>query len=165
MPSYFPENNTPLPEDTEVRSLQKINDLLKTGIVIGEVEIVPGSDPLPTTPANTSTTPLFVTPANTATTPLFTSNSGSNAGTPSDFTSSTGGVIAASNANRRLLTIYNEGPSNLYVLYGGATVSPSVYSVIMRAGDYLEVNNFTGQVNGLFAASGSVAKVSVIQAV
>jgi len=47
MPSYFPENNTPLALDTETKSLQKINDLLQTGIVIGEVEIVPGSDPLP----------------------------------------------------------------------------------------------------------------------
>lgn len=32
MPAYFPENNTPLALDTEVRSLQKINDLLKNGI-------------------------------------------------------------------------------------------------------------------------------------
>ena len=32
MPRYFPENNTPVPLDTEVRSLQKINDLLKNGI-------------------------------------------------------------------------------------------------------------------------------------
>lgn len=34
MPVYFPENNTPVPLDTEVRSLQKINDLLKNGIGI-----------------------------------------------------------------------------------------------------------------------------------
>lgn len=32
MPAYFPENNSPLPLDTEVRSLQKINDLLKNGV-------------------------------------------------------------------------------------------------------------------------------------
>ena len=34
MPVYFPENNNPLPLDTEVRSLQKINDLLKSGVGI-----------------------------------------------------------------------------------------------------------------------------------
>ena len=34
MPAYFPENNNPLPLDTEVRSLQKINDLLKSGVGI-----------------------------------------------------------------------------------------------------------------------------------
>ena len=34
MPAYFPENNNPLPLDTEVRSLQKINDLLKGGVGI-----------------------------------------------------------------------------------------------------------------------------------
>ena len=41
MPSYFPENNTPLPDDTEVRSLQKINGLLDGGVVVsvGEVEV------------------------------------------------------------------------------------------------------------------------------
>ncbi len=32
MPVYFPENNNPLPQDTEVRSLQKINDILKSGV-------------------------------------------------------------------------------------------------------------------------------------
>jgi hypothetical protein len=32
VPAYFPENNNPLPLDTEVRSLQKINDLLKGGV-------------------------------------------------------------------------------------------------------------------------------------
>ena len=32
MPAYFPEDNRPLPLDTEVRSLQKINDLLKSGV-------------------------------------------------------------------------------------------------------------------------------------
>lgn len=35
MPVYFPENNTPTPLDTEVRSLQKINDLLNGGVSIG----------------------------------------------------------------------------------------------------------------------------------
>jgi hypothetical protein len=32
VPAYFPEDNRPLPLDTEVRSLQKINDLLKSGV-------------------------------------------------------------------------------------------------------------------------------------
>lgn len=41
MPSYFPENNTPLALDTETKSLQKINDLLSGGITVsvGEVEV------------------------------------------------------------------------------------------------------------------------------
>ncbi len=34
MPAYFPENNNPLPLDTEVRSLQKINDLLNGNVGI-----------------------------------------------------------------------------------------------------------------------------------
>jgi hypothetical protein len=34
VPAYFPENNNPLPLDTEVRSLQKINDLLKGNVGI-----------------------------------------------------------------------------------------------------------------------------------
>lgn len=32
MPRYFPENNLALPQDTEVRSLQKINDILENGV-------------------------------------------------------------------------------------------------------------------------------------
>jgi hypothetical protein len=34
VPAYFPENNNPLPLDTEVRSLQKINDLLNGNVGI-----------------------------------------------------------------------------------------------------------------------------------
>lgn len=34
MPSYFPENNIPTHNDNEVRSLQKINDLLANGFAI-----------------------------------------------------------------------------------------------------------------------------------
>jgi hypothetical protein len=52
MPSYFPENNTPLPQDNGEKSLQKINDLLVDGIsvVVGELEI-----------KNDSGNPLWVT--------------------------------------------------------------------------------------------------------
>ena len=44
MPVYFPENNTPVPMDTEVRSLQKINDLLKGGIGLSLANSGLGSD-------------------------------------------------------------------------------------------------------------------------
>ena len=44
MPAYFPENNTPLPLDTEVRSLQKINDLLRGGIGLSLTNSGLGSD-------------------------------------------------------------------------------------------------------------------------
>jgi hypothetical protein len=44
MPEYFPEDNTPLPLDTEVRSLQKINDLLKAGVGISLQNSGLGSD-------------------------------------------------------------------------------------------------------------------------
>lgn len=67
MPAYFPENNDALPSDTEVKSLQKINDLLKDGITIGEVEIVPGSQDLPVkqaTAANLNATVVQPTAAN-----------------------------------------------------------------------------------------------------
>lgn len=44
MPAYFPENNNPLPLDTEVRSLQKINDLLRGGIGLSLTNSGLGSD-------------------------------------------------------------------------------------------------------------------------
>jgi hypothetical protein len=44
VPAYFPENNNPLPLDTEVRSLQKINDLLRGGIGLSLTNSGLGSD-------------------------------------------------------------------------------------------------------------------------
>jgi len=36
MPAYFQENNTPKPDDTEIRSLQKINDLLSRDVSVSD---------------------------------------------------------------------------------------------------------------------------------
>ena len=142
MPSYFPENNTPLADDTEVRSLQKINALLGGGITVsvGEVEI-----------KNDAGNPVPVTGL---------VNVGSSA-TVSDFTSTSSAQIAEANANRDLLTVYNEGAGILYVLFGSGTASASNYTTRLYSGDYLEVERYSGQVNGIFATAGT-ARVTVV---
>lgn len=142
MPSYFPENNTPKADDTEVRSLQKINDLLGGGITVsvGTVEVTnDASNPVPVTGLV---------------------NVGS-AATVSNFTSTSDATIAAANSARSLLTIFNEGAGILYVLYGSGTASATNYTVRLNVGDYLEVERYTGIVKGIFASAGT-ARVTVV---
>lgn len=82
--------------------------------------------------------------------------------TVSSFTSASSNQIALTNANRKLLTIYNEGPANLHVLYGAGTASTTNYSVRLSANDYIEINRYVGQINAIFAASGSTARITEI---
>lgn len=73
----------------------------------------------------------------------------------STFTSTTAAEIRPADATRVMLTIYNEGPGTLYVLYGEGTPSATNYSVKMLTDDYLEVPFYQGQVKGIFASAGT----------
>lgn len=75
--------------------------------------------------------------------------------TISSFTSTTSATLKASNASRKLLTIFNEGSGNLHILYGSGTASTTNYSVRVSAGDYLEIDKYTGQVTAIFATAGT----------
>jgi hypothetical protein len=81
--------------------------------------------------------------------------SGRNAGSVASFTSTSSATIASSNINRRLLTIFNEGSGTLHILYGSGTASTTNYSVRLLGGDYLEIDKYAGQVNGIFASAGT----------
>jgi len=73
---------------------------------------------------------------------------------PTAFTSTSFGTIAASNASRRACTIYNAGPSLLYVTLGTATASATSYSVALNSGDYYEVPaSYTGLIGGIFSSA------------
>jgi hypothetical protein len=87
------------------------------------------------------------------------SNNGSGAGT---FTATSSTSMVGSNYNRKFFTVYNEGPGNLYVLYGAQPVSLSNYSVRLAPRDYLEVDKYTGQINGFFDTANSTARLSSI---
>lgn len=81
---------------------------------------------------------------------------------PTTFTSTSYGTVQVSNANRRGLTIFNEGSGNLHVTLGTATTSTSSYSVRLASGDYYETPaNYTGLVGGIFATAGT-ARVTEI---
>lgn len=75
---------------------------------------------------------------------------------PTTFTSVTYGTIAASNSNRKGLTIYNEGAGNLHVTLGTATTSTSSYTVKILPSVYYELPyNYTGLIGGIFATAGT----------
>ena len=79
----------------------------------------------------------------------------------STFTSTSSATLKSSNANRKLLTIFNQGAGNLHVLYGSGTASTTNYSVRLSSGAYLEIEKYTGQVNAIFATAGT-ARVTEI---
>lgn len=90
-----------------------------------------------------------------------TDRGGTGESTVSTFNSTSSATLKASNGNRKVLTIYNEGAGNLHVLYGSGTASTTNYSVLLAAGDYLEIDKYTGQVNAIFATAGN-ARVTEI---
>lgn len=81
--------------------------------------------------------------------------------TSSNFSLITADTLASSNPDRVMLTIFNEGPGTLYLLYGAGTASLSNYSVRLSPSDYLELDKYTGQVGAIFASAGN-AKVTEI---
>lgn len=94
--------------------------------------------------------------------PVVVSSSGSGGVTTvATFTSTTSATLRVPNTFRKLLTVFNEGPGNLHILYGAGTASTTNYSVRLSTGDYLEIDKYTGQVNAIFATAGT-ARVTEI---
>jgi hypothetical protein len=82
-------------------------------------------------------------------------------GTVTSFTSTSSAVLKASNSNRKLLTIFNEGNGTIFILLGSGTASTSNYSLRLLAGDYYELEKYTGELNAIFTPAGT-AKVTEI---
>lgn len=82
----------------------------------------------------------------------------------SRFTSTSATDIFTSNLNRVMLTVYNEGPENLFVRCASAASSaPSAtnYDFIVPQGFYLECDWYNGPVSAAFAAGlNSVASIT-----
>jgi hypothetical protein len=75
------------------------------------------------------------------------------------FTSLTSAVIRDANPQRTMLTIFNQGPGALYVLYGPGTVSTTNYSVRLLTDSILELPFYQGVVTGIFDSAGT-AKIT-----
>jgi hypothetical protein len=82
-------------------------------------------------------------------------------GTITSFTSASSDVLKASNSNRKLLTVFNEGNGTIFILLGSGTASTANYSLRLLAGDYYELEKYTGEVNAIFATAGT-AKITEI---
>jgi hypothetical protein len=77
--------------------------------------------------------------------------------TTSNFTSTTAStVLAGFNATREVLTIFSEGPGQLFVC-AGATCTTIAYQVRLSAGDYYEVPNHQTTIthSAVFATAGT----------
>lgn len=140
MPSYFPENNSPKADDTEVRSLQKINDLLSGGITVsvGEVEVKNDAG---------NPVPITVPVGSTATTSTFTSISSAQ--------------ILPASSTRKLAVIFNSTANVLYVLLGDGTASSTNYTVALGEKELVSFSNVTTQIKGIYATSGTAYVTSV----
>ena len=60
-------------------------------------------------------------------------------------------MLRPSNPSRISLTIINESSAVLYVLKGTGTASASNYTYKLIQGDTLTIDDYTGQVNGVWA--------------
>jgi hypothetical protein len=75
--------------------------------------------------------------------------------TVTSFTSTSSAVLKASNSNRKLLTVFNEGSGTLFILLGSGTASTTNYSLRILSGDYYELEKYTGEVNAIFGSAGT----------
>ena len=75
------------------------------------------------------------------------------------FTSLTSAVIRDANPQRTMLTIFNQGPGALYVLYGPGTVSTTNFSVKLFKDNTLEIPFYQGIVVGKYEVP-STAKIT-----
>ena len=80
----------------------------------------------------------------------------------SNFTNTGSATLVATDLNREVLTVFNEGAGNLHISAGG-TCTTGVYQVRLSAGDYWEcpVNQTTLIHTAIFATSGT-ARVTEI---
>jgi hypothetical protein len=70
-------------------------------------------------------------------------------------------TLANANASRKLLTIYNDGPGNLYVLYGDGAETNN-FTIKLRIGDYFEIEKYKGLVTAVFQDVGGEAYITEI---
>lgn len=80
--------------------------------------------------------------------------------TISRFTGTTSTSVFGANGARIMLTVYNEGPENLYIRCGSDAATATNYDFIVPQGFYLECDWYTGPVNAIFAGPGSAANIT-----
>ena len=110
---------------------------------------------------NSAVVTAAATHANTDTLIIYYDDQGITTPTVTSFTSITSSTLAASNANRKMLTIQNVGAGSLYVLFGSGTASSTNFSVQLNSGDFFECNYYTGQMNAIFASAGTAYVTSL----
>lgn len=79
--------------------------------------------------------------------------------TAGTFTSTSSEVLREANAHRQMLTVFNEGPGTLYVLYGDGVASTTNYSVVLLPYTVLELPFYQGEVRAIFSGAGT-AKIT-----
>jgi hypothetical protein len=79
--------------------------------------------------------------------------------TAGTFTSTSSALLRAANTHRQVLTVFNQGPGTLYVLYGEGTASTTNYSVILLPYTALELPFYQGEVRAIFSSAGT-AKIT-----
>ena len=76
--------------------------------------------------------------------------------TVSTFTSITSATVLAASASTKAVTIFNGSTATAYILLGAGTASSSNYSFYVVQGDLITITGYTGQINGILSASGTI---------
>ncbi len=88
---------------------------------------------------------------------------GANAANSSVADSATSVTLKAANENRVSLTIVNDSTALLYVLKGSGAASVTAYTYVLDQGGTVTIEDYTGQVNGIWeSAAGGAARVTEV---
>lgn len=94
-----------------------------------------------------------VQPGNTANTTawLVTQRRGSSASVTAVADSATSGTLLASNSSRVTATITNDSSARLYVRYGAGAATTTDYTFSLAQHETVVVDDYSGQINGIWA--------------
>lgn len=80
---------------------------------------------------------------------------------PTAFTSTSSAQIFASNAARKLFTVYNNSDKDLYLIMASAAASATSFHVIVKAaGGYFSTTDYSGEIRGIMAAAIGTGQVN-----
>ena len=80
---------------------------------------------------------------------------------PTAFTATTSTQVFASNANRKMFTVYNNSDKDLYLMLAAAAVSTTSFHVKVTAnGGYFSTTDYSGEIRGILNAAITTGQVN-----
>lgn len=80
---------------------------------------------------------------------------------PTAFTATSSTQVFASNASRRLFTVYNNSDKDLYLMLASAAVSTTSFHVkVASGGNFFSTTDYSGEIRGIMSAAITIGQVN-----